>query len=189
MRYRSELTIVAYVRENVQLYSVVYNTSVLQLHFQCDADLGGNLDNHHSQTSYLGYLGKDLICWCSTDQGSISTSTAESEIKAVNHTRKAEVIANRGILNTIGWTQAPTRIEEDNQAAVFHSKSSHMTRNRRHLDLCQNWIKEKVADGTCYLQKVASRDNNSDIGTKRVPLPLFNKLTSQIVDRTLRTNL
>ena len=27
----------------------------------------------------------------STDQGSISTSTAESEIKAVNHTLKAEV--------------------------------------------------------------------------------------------------
>jgi hypothetical protein len=127
--------------------------------------------------------------WSSTDQGSISTSTAESEIKAVNHTLKAEVIANRGILNTIGWKQAPTRIEEDNQAAVFHSKSSHMTRNLRHLDLCQNWIKEKVADGTCYLHKVASQDNNSDIGTKRVPLPVFNKLTSQIVDRTLRTNL
>ena len=121
--------------------------------------------------------------------GSISTSTAESEIKAVNHTLKAEVIANRGILNTIGWKRVPTRIEEDNQAALFHSKSSHMTRNLRHLDLCENWIKEKVADSTCYLHKVASQDNNSDIGIKRVPLPVFNKLTSQIVDRTLSTNL
>jgi hypothetical protein len=34
----------------------------LQLHFQCDADLGGNLDNGHSQTSYLGlYAGAALI--------------------------------------------------------------------------------------------------------------------------------
>ena len=73
-------------------------TEFLQLRFQCDADLAGNLDNLHSQTSYLGYLGPSLICWCSTDQGSISTSTAESEIKAVNHTLKAEVIANRGML-------------------------------------------------------------------------------------------
>jgi hypothetical protein len=48
-------------------------TPLMQLHFQCDADLGGNMDNDHSQTSYLGYLAGNLICWCSTDQGSIST--------------------------------------------------------------------------------------------------------------------
>jgi hypothetical protein len=70
--------------------------------------------NDHSQTSYLGYLAGNLLCWCSTDQGSISTSTAESEIKAVNPTLKAEVIANRGILKMMGWEQEPTKIEEDN---------------------------------------------------------------------------
>jgi hypothetical protein len=31
-------------------------TPLMQLHFQCNADLGGNRDNDHSQTSYLGYL-------------------------------------------------------------------------------------------------------------------------------------
>ena len=72
-------------------------TPLMQLYFQCDADLGGNRDNDHSQASYLGYLAGNLICWCSTDQGSISTSIAESKIKAVNHTLKAEVIANRGL--------------------------------------------------------------------------------------------
>ena len=96
-----------------------------------DADLGGNLDNGHSQTSYIGYLGKSVVCWCSTDQESVSTSTAESEIKAVNHTLKGAVISNRGILNAIGWTQEPTKIEEDNQACVYASESKHMTRNLR----------------------------------------------------------
>jgi hypothetical protein len=66
----------------------------MQLHFQCDADLGGNMGNDHSQTSYLGYLAGNLICWCSTDRGNFST------IKAVNHTLKAEVIANRGKVET-----------------------------------------------------------------------------------------
>ena len=162
---------------------------LMQLHFQCDADLGGNLDNDHSQTSFMGYLAGSLICWCSTDQGSVSTSTAESEIKAVNHTLKAEVIANRGILNMMGWTQNQTRIEEDNQACVYHSKATHMTRNLRHLDLSESYIKDKVADGSVIVVKIDSADNNSDIGTKRVTLPIFNKLTSQIIDRTLRTNL
>ena len=143
-------------------------TEFLQLRFQCDADLAGNLDNLHSQTSYLGCLGPSLICWCSTDQGSISTSTAESEIKAVNHTLKAEVIANRGMLSQMGWLQAPTRIEEDNKACVDASIITHITRGLRHLDITENFLEEKYADGTCVLVKIASSDNNSDIGTKRV---------------------
>ena len=110
-------------------------TQVLQLKFQCDANLGGNQDNGHSQTSYVGYLGESIICWCSTDQGSVSTSTAESEIKAVNHTLKAEVISNRGIMNAMGWIQQPTIIQEDNQACVYALEAKHMTRNLRHLEL------------------------------------------------------
>ena len=31
-------------------------TTILQLRFQCDADLAGNPDTKHSQTSYLGHL-------------------------------------------------------------------------------------------------------------------------------------
>ena len=164
-------------------------TALLQLRFQCDADLGGNLDNGHSQTSYLGYLAGNLICWGSTDQGSVSTSTAQSEIKAVAHTLKAEVIACRGILNTMGWIQEPTPIEEDNAACVYASRVEHMTKNLRHIDLTDNWIKEKVKDGTCIIVKVDSVNNNSDIGTKRVGQSLFNALTHPLVDRQLRDNL
>ena len=137
----------------------------------------------------LGLPRQQTYLWCSSDQGSVSASTAVSENKAVNHTLKAEVIANRGILNTIGWAQNQTRIEEDNQACVYHSKSTHMTHNLRHLDLSESYIKDKVADGTCIVVKVDTADNNSDIGTKRVSLPIFTKLTSQIIDRSLRTNL
>jgi hypothetical protein len=90
-------------------------TPLMQLRLQCDADLGGNLDNKHSQTSYL-------FCWNSTDQGSVSTSAAESEIEAVNHTFKAEVIATCNMLTMMGWKQATTVIEEDNSACVASSQ-------------------------------------------------------------------
>ena len=47
---------------------MVIMTQLLQLRFQCDtADLGGNQDSRHSQTSYIGYFGQSIICWCSTD--------------------------------------------------------------------------------------------------------------------------
>ena len=119
----------------------------------------------------------------------LSTTTAESEIKAVNHTLKSEVISNRGILNAIGWKQGPTVIEEDNQAGVYASEAKYMTRNLRHLNLGQLWFKEKVADGTCIIEKVDSKENNSDIGTKRVPKHTFDYLTHNLIDRSLRTNL
>ena len=130
-----------------------------------------------------------MICWCSIDQGSVSTSTTESEIKAVDHTLKAEVISNRGILNSMGWKQEPTIIEEDNQACVFASEAKHMTRNQRHLDLAEIWFKEKVADGTCIVQKEESKENNSDIGTRRVPNQIFDYLTHNLIDYSLRTNI
>jgi hypothetical protein len=114
----------------------------------------------------LGYLAGNVICWCSNDQGSVSTSTAESEIKAVNHTLKAEVIANRGILDRMGWKHYATAIEEDNSACVAAAQVSH---NTRHLDLAEHYLKEKILDGTCLVVKVASADNNADMGTKRVP--------------------
>ena len=164
-------------------------TQVLQLRFQCDADLGGNLDNGHSQILYIGYLGKSVICWCSTDQGSVFTSTAESEIKAVNHTLKTEVISNRGILNAIGSKQGPTVIERDNQACTYISKAKHMTRNLRHLHLAKLQFKEKIADGTGIIVKVYSKENNSNIGTKRVPKYTLSYLTHNFVDRSLRTYL
>ena len=134
---------------------------------------------------YAG-LTLSLICWCSTDQGSISTSTAESEIKAINHTLKAEVIANRGMLSQMGWLQAPIRTEEDNKACVDASIITHMTRGLRHLKITENFLKEKYADGTCVLVKIASSDNNSDIGMKRVTKQVFEKLTNEIVDKLLR---
>ena len=63
-----------------------------------------------------------------------------------------------------------------------------MTRNLRHLDLTENWVKEKekVADGTCVVLKVKSCDNNSDIGTKRISLPTFYKPLNQIIDQSQR---
>ena len=119
----------------------------------------------------------------------MSTSKAESEIKAVNHTLKSEVISNRSILNAIGWKQGPTVIEEDNKACVYASEAKHMTRNLRHLDLAQLWFKGKVADGTCIIEKVDSKENNSDIGTKRVPKHTFDYHTHNLIDRSSRLNL
>ena len=114
----------------------------------------------------------------------MNSSTVRSEIKAVNQCLKEAALALRGVLNLMRF------IEEDNQACASASKIPHVTRGMRHLDLAEQLIiKEKVDAKEIKLLKVASADNTSDLGTKRLALPLFNKLTSRIIDKTLRVNL
>ena len=95
----------------------------------------------------------------------------------------------RSMLILMGFPQDATIIEEDNQAYVYASEIPHMTRGMRHLDLAELLIKEKVEAKEIKLLKVASADDTSDLGIKRLALPLFNKLTSRIIDKSLKVNL
>jgi hypothetical protein len=88
---------------------------------------------------------------------------------AVDYMNRSEVCADRYILSAMGWKQSPTVIEEDNAACIACASTPHITRNMRHIELAHHFLKEKTTDGTC----IVTKDNNSDIGTKRVPLPLF----------------
>ena len=95
----------------------------------------------------------------------------------------------RCILIMVGFPQDATIIEEDIQACVYASEIPHLTRGMRYLDLAEILIKEKVESKEIKLHMVASVDNTSDIGTKRLALPLFNKFTARIMDTSLRVNL
>ena len=61
-----------------------------------------------------------------------------------------------------------------------------MTKRMRHLEPTENYLKEKFADGTCVLKKVDSKNDNADIGTKRLQSPAFDYFTYPPVDRSLR---
>ena len=118
--------------------------SLTQARFQCDVDLAGDLDNSHSTSAHIGYRGHSVVSFTSKTQGSLTTSTAESEIKAVFQCLKEEALALRSMLILMGFPQDATIIEEDNQACVYASEIPHMTRGMRHLDLAELLIKEKA---------------------------------------------
>ena len=100
-----------------------------QARFQCDADLAGNLDSSHSTSAHIGYIGLSVVSFTSKTQGSLSTSTAESEIKAVNQCLKEEALALQGMLNLMGFPQDATIIEEDNQSCMYFRDTTHDERN------------------------------------------------------------
>ena len=63
----------------------------------------------------------------------MSTSTAESEIKAVNPYLKEEALAMKSMLILMGFPQDVTIIEENNQACVYASEVPHLTRGMKHI--------------------------------------------------------
>ena len=87
----------------------------------------------------------------------MSTSTAESEIKAVNQCLKEEALAMRGMLILMGFPQDATIIEEDNQACMYRSEIPHSTRRMKHLDLAEMLVKEKVESNEIKLLKMAQQ--------------------------------
>ena len=66
----------------------------------------------------------------------------------------------------------------------LQSGAKEMTRNIRHLDLAQPWLKEKVADGTCAIEKIDLKEKNSDIGTKRACKILFEELSHNLINKS-----
>ena len=117
-------------------YDVDTMKRLTQVRFQCDADLAGNPDNLHSTSAHNGYIGiHSVVSFTSKTQGSLSTSTAESEIKAVNQCLKENALAMRGMLILMRFPQDATIIKEDNQACVYASEIPHLTtRGIKHLD-------------------------------------------------------
>ena len=95
----------------------------------------------------------------------------------------------KDMLNLMDFPQDATIIEEDNQACVYASEIPHLTRGMKHLDPAEMLIKEEVESKEIKLLKVASADNTSDLGTKKLALPQINKLISRIIDKSLRVNL
>ena len=162
-------------------YDIETMTALLQVSFYVDSDLGGNKDSGRSQTCYIGFLADCMICWCSTTQGSLSTATTESEIKAINHTLKAETISNIGLLNAMGFLQKPVIIYEDNMAAVFAARQPNLTKGLRHLDLNEMFFKEKQAEEVIKVVKIATDKNHADLGTKRLAWIIFAKFISMLV--------
>jgi hypothetical protein len=161
-------------------YDIETMTAKLQLSFTTDADLAGCLDTGRSNLCYIGKLWKAVICYCSTVQGSLSTGTAESELKTVNHTLKAETISCIAILNAMGFKQGTVPFYQDNAAVVYAARQPNMTRGLRHLDLNEMYFKEKQEDDTIRLIKIEGTENPADLGTKRVPWPIFAKITDGI---------
>jgi hypothetical protein len=158
-----------------------YDNSMFQLTAYVDADWGGNKDNRHSQTGYVIYIGRSIIAWASTDQGSQSGSTAESELKALKHLCMDVLLMLRQVLSAMGFPQGATIVYEDNKAVLDSTNQAAITRGLRYVDIAYHLVKLWRAQGRLDVRSVESSLNIADLLTKQVKSVVFFALVFYLV--------
>ena len=121
-----------------------------------------------SMSGYIVLRGGGPIAWSAIRQERTSRSSCEAEVRATDECAK-EVLSIRSRGLDIGLTDSfsPTPIFNDNQGCVDWCKTT-TTTGMKHLNLCENAIRERVLNGTLTIHHIPGKLNCSDIFTKEL---------------------
>jgi hypothetical protein len=134
-----------------------------------DADHASDIDDRKSTSGYVIFFNSGPIAWASTKQKSTSSSSAESEFKAM-HKVSQEVMFLRQLLEELGYgnRQVPTDILEDNVACEQYVRNPVLHGRMKHIDIAYHIVKDWHAQGQIRALRVPSASNLSDGMTKIV---------------------
>ena len=117
--------------------------------------------------------GSTIDC-ISKRQGSVSNSTAASELKAMLVAVHKTTIV-RTLFAEIGVTLDPVRVLTDSQVALDMLKRGHPSTATKHLAQVYYEVKEAETNGMCVFTHTPGVDNISDIATKPLTRVPFTK--------------
>ena len=145
-----------------------------------DADWAGDLDDRKSTSGYLFKLSGAAVSWRSRKQTCVSLSTAEAEYMALAAAAQEAVWIQRLLDDLDKASSPPTRIYEDNQAAICMAKNPQYHGRSKHVDIKYHFVREQVAAGTVELQYCQSKNMVADLLTKGLPSTQFVRLREML---------
>jgi len=132
-----------------------------------------------TRIGYCFFLSLDsgTIYARSTKSNTVSHSSTESEIKAIDECIR-QLTWMRGFLAELGFPQLqPTEIKVDNKSAIFLADKFQSSNNTAHIVTRLNYIHQEVAiHKNISLTYINTEDQVADILTKLLPVPQFIKL-------------
>ena len=145
-----------------------------------DANLGGDAFDERSRSCYVIQLNGGMVSMKIMKQTVVARSTGHSEMKALAMLAQQLQFCT-DLLSELGYGVGSVRCLEDNSSVVLQaggdsqaSKSSHYRRDQAYVD-------EFVNAGKMYVDKVDTKLNIADLGTKAVSnLGLFEDLRDRL---------
>jgi hypothetical protein len=151
----------------------------------CDADWAGQ-KHRHSISGYSFHFGCGAVSWSSKKQHIIALSSTEAEYIAQTHAAK-EAIWLRNFVEEIGGSQVePMKINCDNQGAIALAKDNKFHSRTKHIDLRYHFIREAVEDEKLVVSYIPTEQNVSDILTKALAKPKFQRFVESLGLREIR---
>ncbi|XP_048619922.1 secreted RxLR effector protein 161-like [Brassica napus] len=144
------------------------------------ADAGYLSDPHNarSQTGYVFIHGGAAVCWRSTKQSLVATSSNHAEIIAMYEASHSGLAVGK---------EAPTVIYEDNASCIAQLKDGYIKGDRTNHILPKFFFTHDLQKAKeVQVVQVRSSDNSADLFTKSLPTSTFKKLTYQIGMRQLK---
>jgi len=147
----------------------------------CDA---AHATDHRTRRSTTGcaFCTWTHLIFCKVKlQATVATSSTEAEfIAAVSAAKTAKYL--RTVLHEIGFMQnAPTKMHEDNMAAIFVANNNRPTDRTRHMDIqyfaLQQWVKAKQV----ILQHIPGTLNPADGLTKALAWILHSRHANSLI--------
>ena len=161
------------------------------------ADAGYLSDPHQarSQTGYVFIHSGAAICWRSTKQTLVATSSNHAEIIAIYEASRelvwlrnmtGHVLKESGL--AVGQEkEEPTIIYEDNAACIAQLKEGYIKGDRtKHILPKFFFTHDLQKTKEVQVVQVRSSDNSADLFTKSLPTSTFRKLVHQIGMRRLK---
>ena len=124
-----------------------------------------------------------MVSWASKRQPVTAIGSTESEFYSVSLCG-LDCVYLRRMMDMIGYKQiAATAIAQDNNACIFLVKGSGMYNRARHIDTRVYRIRKLATGATpeVKLFKIAGTEQPSDLFTKGLPRPAFEKYRTILI--------
>ncbi|KAI5672357.1 hypothetical protein M9H77_12721 [Catharanthus roseus] len=123
----------------------------------------GDREGRKSTTSYFFTLAGNSVSWKSQLQPVVDLSTAQAEYIAATQAIK-EAFWLQGLLSKLHLLHSI--IFTDSQSCLHLCKNPVYHERTKPIDVKYNFIRERVSNGIVNIDKISTKDNPADFGTK-----------------------
>ncbi|RMZ75240.1 hypothetical protein DV736_g6710, partial [Chaetothyriales sp. CBS 134916] len=125
-----------------------------------------------SQASYIEKIAtRAAVDWKSAKQTSVSTSSTEAELRALEYGAKSLIHTYRLFKSIQFDPEQDLEVNCDNRQTIrlVESENPTLVTALRHVDVAHHWVREQVQQGTLRINWVSSAEQSADGLTKALP--------------------
>jgi hypothetical protein len=156
-----------YLKQNKKVFAVA------------DANHGTGIDDKKDTTGYVLMVCGGPVSWRSRVQPVNSTSTTESEFRALSDASR-ETLWLAKVVKEFGIPTRPILVLGDSKGAIDSIKSKEKTPNTKHIEIHHDFMRDRFQTSHLFYQHISGCDNPADVFTKALPKAAFFKCRSML---------